>query len=876
MENNETMLMRCTNCGSTNLTFENNIYTCNSCGSKFEKKQFDSKMFVDLRLADNYRQSTHFDDAKKLYKQIIENYPEDNLTDVYWGLFLCEQNVVFEEDGKGDRFPSFYRINSQSVEDTPSFLKAISYASKHEPEKVQVFNDLGDKIEYARKMYLDISTTTNPFEVFICFKNTDENGNHTSDRQLAMDIYNEFSGKYNIFFSEKTLKNIKSNYREYEPNIYYGLYTAKVMLLICSKNDYIESKWLKNEWSRFTQINKNKEDKKCIIPIFTEGYNPNDLPSDLQSIQGIFDDRKLISNLEHQLDSIIHPVDKFEELKKQQEEERLRQEQKLAEIASNISRMTMNGNGGNENKINNYIDAINKFLELENYTKVKESLDLLKEISPNMFEVYWYSMFCDNNVKSIDALAIIPKIIFTENFKTCKSFASLPEQNNLIETLENKYFENIKVLTNNVKNYYEKGNYKTFVDFHGRLAKYETTSFEFKFFNLIKSKDAGTYEKFALLPNSLTCNEFIELKNIAKTDEQKALLENLETIKINHDNNLLENLNNELNNGLLKGLVDGNDIVEIYNWYDEMTKKFNNDFLKAIIIKEVDIATRQLYLKNLNDYYLFVSDCKKQQDNANYCLNTPYAFESKYQSCFPEEFEKLLDLPYKFLNKHQNSNLIQVQELKQYIEELDITPIQDLQTKTTQLQTELYNKMAELNARQVIKNKNSYKIFNTFNLLSSLLIIALTFVGSVMYMSGLDIMTDTNPAIYNVLLPIVGLSTIPLIIFACIKTNIIVGIPIGLMTIFILYISVGLLAHAPIAFVNLGIQFFVLIRWLIPQIKFYFKKLSFRGSPYLPKKAKRILLLKYIIIVACIVFLVLNLDKINMAQFEKVFKSILG
>ena len=732
--------MFCTNCGSNSITFENNIYSCQSCGSKFEKKQVDSKMFVDLRLADNYRQSTHFDEAKKLYKKIIEDYPDDNLTDVYWGLFLCEQNVIFEDDGKGEKFPSFYKINSQSVEDTPSYLKAITYASKHDIEKVKVFNDLGERIEYARKMYLDIANTTNPFEIFICFKNTDQNGNHTQDRQLAMDIYNEFSGKYNIFFSEKTLKNIKSNYREYEPNIYYGLYTDKIMLLICSRNEYIESKWLKNEWSRFTQINSNKQEKKCIIPIFTDGYNPNDLPSDLQSIQGIFDDRKLISNLEHQLDSIIHPVDKFEELRKQQEEERLRQEQRLAEIASNISRINMGGNGNGENKVNNYIDAIKKFLELENFTKVKESLDLLKGISPNMFEVYWYSMFYDNKCKSLDSLSQVPKIVFTENFKTCKSFASLPEQKTLIETLENKYFENIRNLTKLVQDYYEKGNYKTFVDFHGRLAKYDVSSFEFKFFNLIKSKDCGTYEKFALVPNVLISNEFLELKTLAKTEVQKSLLENLETIKQNYDNDLLEKLNAELYDGTLKGLVDNNEVAKVLDWYKNITSKFDAVFLKAIVLKEVDKAVRQLYLNNLIKYYSFLQEAKTRQDDSkNYALFAPYYFSNEYEKCFPSEFAQLLDLPYTFIDNHKDLKINQIEELIQYIEDIDLKPVEDLQKQIKDLQASLNNQLAVIEAKRTIKNGRDYAVCNVFNLLSSVLIVALTLLGSIIYMSWLPI-----------------------------------------------------------------------------------------------------------------------------------------
>ena len=208
--------------------------------------------------------------------------------------------------------------------------------------------------------------------------------------------------------------------------------------------------------------------------------------------------------------------------------------------------------------------------------------------------------------------------------------------------------------------------------------------------------------------------------------------------------------------------------------------------------------------------------------------------------------------------------------------EIDITPVKDLQTKIVEIQTAIYDKMAILNAKTTIKNKKSYNVYNAFSLIYTILVISLTFMGSIMYMSGLDVVSGTKPAIFNILYPIIGLGSIPIFIFACSKTNLFIGIPLGFVIICVLYISVGLLAYAPIAFVNLVIQVDFLLFRLIPQIKFYLRKVSFRGSPYISKKAKIHLIIRYLIIAVCIVFLVLNLDKINMEQFEKVFKSIIG
>ena len=359
----------CPNCQGSDFDINNDIVCCKYCLSKFTKKQINSQMFVDLRLANIERNQANFDKAKSIYTSILNNYPNEDLTDVYWGLFLCEQRVLFEEDGKGEKFPSFFRMNQDiCVEDSQAFGKALSYALKHNKEKLEVFNSLAEKIENTRKMYLDIQNKTEPFDVFICFKNSDENGAYTQDRELAMDIYNEFSNEYNIFFSEKTLKNIKSNYREYEPNIYYGLYTAKVMLLLCSKKEYLESKWLKNEWSRFTQINKQGENNKCIIPIFLDGFNPNDLPESLWHKQGIFDNRKLMSTLSSQLLDIIKPTDKLAELRKQQIEELEKQKEEI------IKQQEIK-NKEQENRIK----QLEEMLKIEQQKRITETEEQAKE-----------------------------------------------------------------------------------------------------------------------------------------------------------------------------------------------------------------------------------------------------------------------------------------------------------------------------------------------------------------------------------------------------------------------------------------------------------------------------------------------------------------
>lgn len=320
-------LFRCMTCGGT-LERRGDEYVCPFCSNVYAADTFKSPESEDLTQAFNLRQTASFDAAAKIYEKIIKNYPDADLSEAFWGLFLCEQQVLFEEDGQGVKFPSFYGISDVRVQES-SYLKKVKalYPTMSESKKL-AYESESEKIATAKQLYNRIAVTTEPYDVFICFKSTNAEGTgKTKDYEIAQNIYNEFIKDYNIFFSERTLESLTT--REYEPNIYRGLYTAKVLLLMCSKTEYIQSQWLKNEWSRYLAFNKgNKE--KCVIPVFIDGFRPESLPKELKSYQGVNADIKLMKRLAEVMKNVIKPVDKIAELAEKQraEIERLQEQQR--------------------------------------------------------------------------------------------------------------------------------------------------------------------------------------------------------------------------------------------------------------------------------------------------------------------------------------------------------------------------------------------------------------------------------------------------------------------------------------------------------------------------------------------------------------------
>ncbi len=308
MQQNNMFRDVCRTCGAELVLERKNLYVCPYCGNHYSVQKNDPPS-ATLRLANACRESFDFAKAESLYLSLIRSNPDGDLTDVYWGLFLLEQRCVFEEDEHGDRFPSFYDIVPYDVEQSEYFKLAVKSAqAAGDAEKAETYRTLAKRMQQLKLKYQTIKRTTKPYDIFICFKKNASQNTVTADYKLAYELYNRLSRDYNVFFSERSLSNIVV--REYEPNIYHALYTAKVMLVLCSRREYLDAQWVKNEWSRFREISKNSAEPKAMIPIFIDGFIPDYLPDELRSCQGVRADVNLMANLTEMISHIVAPIDR--------------------------------------------------------------------------------------------------------------------------------------------------------------------------------------------------------------------------------------------------------------------------------------------------------------------------------------------------------------------------------------------------------------------------------------------------------------------------------------------------------------------------------------------------------------------------------------
>lgn len=273
-------VFKCKMCGATLEAEEGkSVATCEYCGSvqtlPFSREDITVNLF---NRATNIRLRNDFDKAAQVYEKILDS--DDRDAEAHWGLVLCKYGIEYVEDPKtGVRVPTCHRTLTDSVMTDVDYLAAIENA---DPLRRKVYEDEAKKIAALQKEILEISANEEPFDVFICYKETDGDGKRTPDSVLANDIYYQLTREgLKVFFAAITLENRLGT--EYEPYIYAALHSAKVMLVIGTRPEYFDAVWVKNEWSRYLSIMKNDR-TRTLIPCYRD-MDAYDLPEEFAHLQ---------------------------------------------------------------------------------------------------------------------------------------------------------------------------------------------------------------------------------------------------------------------------------------------------------------------------------------------------------------------------------------------------------------------------------------------------------------------------------------------------------------------------------------------------------------------------------------------------------------
>lgn len=432
---------KCKICGGT-IEFNpgDTVGICDSCGTKQTLPKLDDDRRANLYdRANHFRRSNDFDKAAGIYEQILND--DKNDSEAYWSLVLCRYGIEYVEDpATHKRVPTVNRAQYTSIFDDEDYKAAIQYADAAQRE---IYESEAKTINEIQKSILAISQKEDPFDVFICYKETDSSGRRTPDSVLATDLYHQLTQEgFKVFFSRITLEDKLGT--AYEPYIFAALNSAKVMVVLGTKPEYFNAVWVKNEWSRYLSLIRSGA-KKILIPAYRD-MDPYDLPEEFSHLQA-----QDMSKLGFMQD-LIRGISKL-----------------VVIPAENSSAPTTNVGGA---------DTLSKrallFLEDGNRQSAAEYCEKILDIDPENAQAYLIKLMLDMNVQRKEQLGCL-QIPFDENgnYQKAIRFASPMQANELRDYAAEVYYKQAVALMSKATT---KSEYQTAADTFAKILGYRDAS----------------------------------------------------------------------------------------------------------------------------------------------------------------------------------------------------------------------------------------------------------------------------------------------------------------------------------------------------------------------------------------------------------------
>ena len=149
---------------------------CGYCGitQTVPRLDFDEKAVLWER-ADALRRNGEFDRAASLYGQLAELDPTD--PDIFWCITLCRFGVEYvEEPVSHKRVPTINRVQYSPFIEDKDYRKAVDIA---DGDQRRIYIIQARQLEELRRSVLEVSRTERPYDIFICYKETDSSGRRT-------------------------------------------------------------------------------------------------------------------------------------------------------------------------------------------------------------------------------------------------------------------------------------------------------------------------------------------------------------------------------------------------------------------------------------------------------------------------------------------------------------------------------------------------------------------------------------------------------------------------------------------------------------------------------------------------------------------------
>ena len=393
-------VIKCKMCGGDlELIDGSSVAVCEYCGSLQTVPAADNEKKLTLfARANRLRLACEFDKAAGVYESIVADFPTE--AEAYWGLVLCRYGIEYVDDpATGKKIPTCHRSSFDSVMEDSDFEQALENA---DAVARRVYRDEAKAIEELRRGIVEVSGKEPPYDIFICYKETAEDGQRTVDSVIAQDVYDALTEKgYRVFFSRISLEDKLGT--EYEPYIFAALHSAKIMLAFGTDYEYYNAVWVKNEWSRYLQL-MTKDKSKHLIPCY-KGIDAYDMPKEFAKLQA--QDMGKVGAMQ----DLLRGVDKIMG--------------KGAGAAPAPAAVNAPVNA----TADSLLDRAWMFLEDEDYQKAHEYFERVLDIDPRNSRAYLGNVLATLHLPSVAALdTVIVRLDTFKDFDRAMCFANEAEQ----------------------------------------------------------------------------------------------------------------------------------------------------------------------------------------------------------------------------------------------------------------------------------------------------------------------------------------------------------------------------------------------------------------------------------------------------------------
>ena len=412
-------ILKCKMCGGTLEVQEGmSVAECEYCGTTQTVPNVDDEKKITLfKRANKLRADCYFDQSAVVYESIVKDFPEE--AEAYWGILLCTYGIEYVDDpATGKKIPTCHRSSFDSIMDDNNFELVMENA---DVVARKVYREEAKAIEEIRKGIIEISGKEEPYDIFICYKETDENSDRTIDSEIAQDVYDMLTDKgYRVFFARITLEDKLG--QEYEPYIFAALNSAKLMLVFGTDYEYFNAVWVKNEWSRFLRL-MGKDKTKALIPCY-KNVDAYDMPKEFGRLQaqdmgkvGAMQD--LMRGIEKLLDSKTSNAQKSAE---------------QIQVVSNTKSMEADG----------LLKRAFIFLEDGDFIRADEYCEKVLDLDPENAYAYLGKLMAELKVNIKDNLQHCKQSFeYSDNYKKVLRFAD--------ENLQNELSNYIQIIKTRIK-----------------------------------------------------------------------------------------------------------------------------------------------------------------------------------------------------------------------------------------------------------------------------------------------------------------------------------------------------------------------------------------------------------------------------------------